>query len=238
MQVKFLIVLTISRGASKSVVLCRVCRRLLWSWCSDMCAKIRSCTWPGNWLKPFTSVTRGPISTKTCTSNGSWCNGIKCRMSHTDHFIFLWNELIWLDVGKLLRNLYFLNWYICRNCRSALQWRHNGGDNVLTHQPHDCLLDRLFRRRSKRTSKLRVTGLCAGNSPATGEFPAKRASNAENIFIWWRHHGAGSHGVMLERVSDYCVWNYNQNDEMCGLRLLTPWPLGDFNLILGRKFLS
>ena len=36
---------------------------------------------------------------------------------------------------------------------------------------------------------LRVTGLCAGNSPVTGEFPAQMASNAENVSIWWRHHG-------------------------------------------------
>ena len=42
------------------------------------------------------------------------------------------------------------------------------------------------RRRSKATSKLRVTGLCEGNSPVTGEFPAQRASNAENVSI---HHG-------------------------------------------------
>ena len=40
----------------------------------------------------------------------------------------------------------------------------------------------------KRTSKLRVTGLCVGNSPGTGEFPAQMASNAENVSIWWRHH--------------------------------------------------
>ena len=40
----------------------------------------------------------------------------------------------------------------------------------------------------KKTSKLRVTGLCAGNSLVTGEFPAQVASNAENISIWWRHH--------------------------------------------------
>ena len=44
------------------------------------------------------------------------------------------------------------------------------------------------RRRSKKTSKLCVTGLCVGNSPVTGEFPAQRASNAENVSIWWRHH--------------------------------------------------
>ena len=36
--------------------------------------------------------------------------------------------------------------------------------------------------------QLCVTGLCEGNSPVTGEFPAKRASNAENVSIWWRHH--------------------------------------------------
>ena len=42
--------------------------------------------------------------------------------------------------------------------------------------------------RSKKTSKLRVTGLCAWNSPVTDEFPAQMASNAENVSIWWRHH--------------------------------------------------
>ena len=42
----------------------------------------------------------------------------------------------------------------------ALRWRHNERDSVSNHQPHDCLLNRLFRRRSKKTSKLRVTGLC------------------------------------------------------------------------------
>ena len=49
-------------------------------------------------------------------------------------------------------------------------------------------LNRLFRCWSKKTSKLRVIGLCAGNSPVTGDFPAQRTSNAENVSIWWRHH--------------------------------------------------
>ena len=69
-----------------------------------------------------------------------------------------------------------------------LRWRHNGCDSVSNHQPGECLLRRLIRRTSKKTSKLRVTGLCAGNSPETGEFPAQMASNAENVSIWWRHH--------------------------------------------------
>ena len=69
-----------------------------------------------------------------------------------------------------------------------LQWRQNERDGVSNHQPHDCLLNRLFRRKLKKTSKLRVTGLCEGNSPVTSELPAHRVSNIENLFIWWRHH--------------------------------------------------
>ena len=72
--------------------------------------------------------------------------------------------------------------------RRAISLRHNGHDSVSNHQHTDCLLNRLFRRRTKKTSKLRVTGLCVGNSPGTGEFPAQMASNAENVSIWWRHH--------------------------------------------------
>ena len=70
----------------------------------------------------------------------------------------------------------------------TLLWRHNGLDCVFNHQPHECLLNRLFGHRSKKTSKFRVTGLCVGNSPETGEFPAQMASNAENASIRWCHH--------------------------------------------------
>ena len=54
-----------------------------------------------------------------------------------------------------------------------LHWRHNDHDGVSNHQPHVCLFNRLFRRRSKKTSKLRVTGLCAGNSPGPVNSPHK-----------------------------------------------------------------
>ena len=70
----------------------------------------------------------------------------------------------------------------------TLLWRQNGYDGVSNHQPHQCLINRSFGRRSNKTSKLRVTGLCVGNSPGTGEFPAQMASNAENLSIAWRHH--------------------------------------------------
>ena len=54
--------------------------------------------------------------------------------------------------------------YRKHKCLTPLRWRQNGRDSVSNHQPHDCLFNRLFRRRSKKTSKLRVTGLCVGNS--------------------------------------------------------------------------
>ena len=63
----------------------------------------------------------------------------------------------------------------------SLQWRHNGCNGFLNHQPRDCLLHSLFGRRSKKTSKFRVTGLCVGNSPGTGEFPPQMAST-RNMF--------------------------------------------------------
>ena len=37
-------------------------------------------------------------------------------------------------------------------------------------------------------SKLHITGLCERNLPLTGEFPAQRVSNIENVSSWWRHH--------------------------------------------------
>ena len=55
----------------------------------------------------------------------------------------------------------------------TLPWRHNDHNGVSNHQPHGCLLNRLFRRRSKKTSKLRVTGLCVGNSPGPVNSPHK-----------------------------------------------------------------
>ena len=102
-------------------------------------------------------------------------------------------------------------WQICPLCSTpqtnyndyiffSLRWHHNDHAGVSNHQPHGCLLNRLFRRKSKKTSKLRVTGLCAGNSPGTGEFPAQMASYAENVSIWWRHH-------VLAILLSVFIWN-------------------------------
>ena len=91
----------------------------------------------------------------------------------------------------------------------SFQRRHSGCDSVSNHHPHDCLLNRLFRRRSKKTLKLRVTGLCV---PGTGEFPAQMASNPENVYIWWRHHVHREMPALLQLLID--------NDTLPGLRFV------------------
>ena len=82
----------------------------------------------------------------------------------------------------------------CSLCRglikmTSFQWHHNGRDVVSNHQPRDCLLNSLFWRRSKKTSKLRVTGLCEGNSPGTGEFPAQKVTRKmfpfDDVIMSW-----------------------------------------------------
>ena len=64
----------------------------------------------------------------------------------------------------------------------------------------------------QRTLELRVTGLCAGNSPVTGEFSAQMASNAENIFIWWRHHVLQAQPISTWIVRWECVTVMNEKD--------------------------
>ena len=56
----------------------------------------------------------------------------------------------------------------------------------------------------KNPSKFRVTDLCAGNWPVTGDIPSQMASNAENVSIWWRHHDAPEvpYGITLIAASN------------------------------------
>ena len=90
--------------------------------------------------------------------------------------------------------------------RAPLHWHHNGRDSVSNHQPHHCLFNRLFRRRSKKTSKLRVTGLCVGIHRGPGNSP-QMASYAENVSIWWRHHGLAEHATDHHYLDeDYLIW--------------------------------
>ena len=74
----------------------------------------------------------------------------------------------------------------------TLHWHHNERDGVSNYQPHDCLLNRLFRLRAKKTSKFRVTGLCVGNSPGPVNSPHK-GPVTRKMFpfddVIMKHHG-------------------------------------------------
>ena len=107
------------------------------------------------------------------------------------------------------------------NCTpSSLRWRHNGGDSVSNHQPSECLLNRLIMCRSKKTSKLRVAGLCVGYSPGTDEFPAQMASNAGNVSIWWRHHD-----TLWYSDANMCQWTRQALFQLMVCRLFGYEPL-------------
>ena len=73
-----------------------------------------------------------------------------------------------LDAGERFA---MIRWNVMKpkhnKIHQSLQWRHNGQYGVSNHQPHDCLLNRLFKRRSKKASKLRATGLCPRWIPFT-----------------------------------------------------------------------
>ena len=92
----------------------------------------------------------------------------------------------------------------------SLQWCYTERDGVSSYRPDDCLLNCLFRHMWKKTSKLRITGLCEGNSPVTGEFPTQRASNAKDVSIWWCHHVQFSLIVQV-----FCFITYQHPPRQC-----------------------
>ena len=84
--------------------------------------------------------------------------------------------------GDLINSVFFAdglkgtlrkNTFLGDTSTNPLWWPHNDHDSVSNHQPDECLLNRLFRRTSKKTSNLRVTGLRVGNSPGPVNSPHK-----------------------------------------------------------------
>ena len=80
---------------------------------------------------------------------------------------FPWNKFnttrlpLWYWIYfRRITNMYL--YFSVENKDLTLQWHHNGRNGISNHQPHDCFLNHLFRRRSKKTSKICITGLCAG----------------------------------------------------------------------------
>ena len=102
-----------------------------------------------------------------------------------------------------------IEWFITLTSKWA-RWR-------LNHQRLDCLLDLLWLfcscAKSKNTPKLCITGLSQGEPAVTGGFPSQRASNAENVSIWWRHR---VEAIQKEkREGNYLQYSQNFQSEPC-----------------------
>ena len=110
-----------------------------------------------------------------------------------------YDRLLAVSLVKILGNIIYIT------CITYLHYNDVIMSAISNHRRLDGSLNRLFRHRSRTTSKLRVTGLCKGNSTVTGDFPSQRASNAENVSIWLRHHGLWEsvHTRYVELFSSY-----------------------------------
>ena len=111
-----------------------------------------------------------------------------CRIKRSiNHSFKAESHFIW--IGHTYCTDDWIGFLVCIN---SLQWRHNERGGISDHQPRDCLLDRLFRCRSKKTSKVHVTGLCTGSSEVTGEFPHQGAVTRkmfpfDDVIMFWTH---------------------------------------------------
>ena len=97
----------------------------------------------------------------------------------------------------------------------TLEWRYNECDGVSNHQRLGCLLKRMFRCRSKKTSKLRVTGLCEGihrwpvNSPHKGPvtrkmFPLDDVIITCNVYtIYLLHFRTATYQIVCTNADEY-----------------------------------
>ena len=88
--------------------------------------------------------------------------------------------------------------------RTALQERHNESYSVLSHRHIECLLNRLFKRTSKKTSKLRVTGISEGNPSVTGKCFHR---------VWWCYFFVFTGGNAV----------YHNDNLRCHMRIQS-WP--------------
>ena len=90
-----------------------------------------------------------------------------------------------------------------------LQWRHNGQDGVSNHQPHDCLLNRLLSADLRKHESSPPLAFVQVIHRGPVNYPHKRASNAENVSIWWRHHITGlvpnRPRLMMAQFDDACM---------------------------------
>ena len=144
-------------------------------------------SWPGKCFSHHWSFERGTTEHHWIPlkkdSNGEIWRALCCypeqAIERAVEFSVSWDaEFSW--IGTVGRSYEAIHWNL--NIFILIKF------GVSNHRRLEYLLERLFGRIWKRTSKLRVIGLCEGNPPVTGGSTSQRASNAKEVSIWWRHH--------------------------------------------------
>ena len=144
---------------------------------------------PATWeMFPFDDVTMSIISEymslikfmSTTCDTAIWWTLITLRLQeYTTHcrlyFIAFFNQIFkqYVFMGHIDNTSALMQVMAC-----CIQWLHNERDGISNHWRFDCVLNCLFRCRSKRTSKLLITGLWERNPSG---FRSQRASNVENV---------------------------------------------------------
>ena len=142
-------------------------------------ALVQIMAWCRSGDKPLSEPMMVSLLTHICVTRPQWNNKKQLpdiimmwyevtKFGHSYCVKNLWNAtrfccmLIWVFITAL----FFKSFSLPKLHIFSSQWCHNVWDGISNH----CL----FRRRSKKTSKRRTTGLCGGNSPVTGEFPTQK----------------------------------------------------------------
>ena len=107
--------------------------------------------------------------------------------------------------------------------RKALQWLHNERNGVSNH--------RRVQAPIKENTKAPRHWPLWGESTGDRWFPSQRASNAENVSIWWRHHGLRI-WLGANLFICYCMITYGDEYNFCITSLChgisthgTKWPI-------------
>ena len=109
------------------------------------------------------------------------CNVRRLKVRINVMYVPIWHSYgsVHGDAGVLLPGLAI----------SSLQWRHNWRDGISNHQPRDCLLNRLFGRKSKKhqssASLAFVRGIHRGPVNSPHEWPVTRKIFPFNDGIMW-----------------------------------------------------
>ena len=193
--------------------------------------KIRDCSFTKTRLQMPTAIFR----------SFCWSLNVLIRY-HMSISFHAWPPFFYNSERNNIRPTVFATQLYHRDFLGSLHWRHNDHDGVSNHQPRGCLLNRLFRPFIQTQIKENIIAprhwpLC-GEFTGTGEFPAQRASYAENVSIWWRHHDIRSPRSYTLNLNIIYADIFSDNGLLPGPRKTVIWTNAGILFIgsMGRNF--